>query len=146
VHARGDSLATLVQESRRLEGVLGDPDFTEFVALLAKANPLLDARAKDAPPKVQTLLDELALANYDLARRGRMRRLEADAAAKEDSLEARLEKRSEESSDREADARRQQEEQALRERIQKLEDEVRAELGLAASPNGGASPFVYDVR
>lgn len=124
VHARGDSLATLVQESRRLEGVLGDPDFSEFVALLAKANPLLDA--KQPAPKVQALLDELALAHFELARGERMRRLDTDAAASPEELETRL------GAPRAGlfgveEAKRREDE--LRARIQRLEGEVRAELG-----------------
>lgn len=127
VHARGDSLATLVQESRRLADTLGDPDFGEFVALLAKANPLLDARAKDAPPKVQGLLDELALARFELARGERMRQLETDAAASPEDLEIRLGTLRAELGG--SEERRREDE--LRGRIQRLEAEVRAELGQA---------------
>ncbi len=129
VHARGDSLATLVQEARRLAATLDDPDFTEFVALLAQANPLLDARAKQAPPKVQGLLDELALAQFELARGTRMRELETDAATSEQDLERRLGVlRSNQSGD---DAR----ERELRERVQRLEREIEAELGLTLEPD-----------
>jgi Ca-activated chloride channel family protein len=129
VHARGDSLATLVQEARRLAATLDDPDFTEFVALLTKANPLLDARAKQAPPKVQGLLDELALAQFELARGTRMRMLETDAAASEQDLERRLGVlRSGQSGD---DAR----ERELRERVQRLEREIEAEVGLTLEPD-----------
>ncbi|NOT29928.1 MAG: DUF3520 domain-containing protein [Planctomycetes bacterium] len=128
VHARGDSLATLVQESRRLEGLLGDPDFSEFVALLAKANPLLDARAKQAPPRVHGLLDQLALAQFELARGERMRQLETDAVAATEELEGRLGAARAAPRDRDALELRERE---LRERIQRLEAEVGAELGRA---------------
>ena len=135
VHARGDSLATLVQESRRLAGTRDDPDLAEFVALLAKANPLLDARSKSATPKVQGLLDELALAQFELARGGRLRQLETDAAASPEDLERRLGLlKSELAEDGTVDAERREFE--LRALIQRLEAEVGTELGLvhAVSP------------
>lgn len=126
VHARRDSLATLVQESRRLEGALDDPDFAEFVALLAKANPLLDARSMQATPKVQGLLDELAMARFELARGERMRQLETDAAASPQDLERRLGALVPTRA-RGGDEETKREE--LRTRIQRLEAEVGAELG-----------------
>jgi len=64
VHARGDSYGTLLAEAQRLGREAGDPDVTEFVALLQAANPLLDGRAKEDTPRVQTLLDQLAELHY----------------------------------------------------------------------------------
>jgi Ca-activated chloride channel family protein len=114
VHARGDSLATLLSESRRLERVLGDPDFTEFVALLEKANPLLDGRAKEETPKAQELRDRLARAHYERALRERERELARQASEPEPDEEARRE------AERSA--------AAARDEIQHIEAELRAEL------------------
>ncbi|MEQ1891886.1 MAG: von Willebrand factor type A domain-containing protein [Planctomycetota bacterium] len=79
VHARNDSFARLLQEAKTLESTLGDPDFTEFTALLAKANPLLDARAKEETPRLQELSDELARLRYEEALAARQRELAAEA-------------------------------------------------------------------
>ena len=117
VHARTDSFAVLLTESRRLERVLGDPDFTEFVALLEKANPLLDKRAQEETPRVRQLLDELARRNYELALSARRRELAAEAREPEPSAD---EKRALERVEAEARAE-----------IQRLEEELRAELGRA---------------
>jgi len=114
VHARGDSFATLLAEARRLEKALGDPDFTEFVALLGRANPLLDGRAKQETPRVQQLLDELSRLHYEQALRERKRELAAAAGEPEASPD---EKKADERADLETG-----------EAIQRLEAEVRAEL------------------
>jgi len=114
VHARGDSFATLLSEARRLERVLGDPDFTEFVALLERANPLLDARAKLETPRTQALLDRLARAHYELALRERQRDLARQAGEPEPSEDAR----------REAE----RVDQEARATIAELESELRTEL------------------
>lgn len=79
VHARNDSFARLLQEAKTLETSLGDPDFTEFTALLARANPLLDARAKEETPRLQELSDELARLRYEEALAARQRELAAEA-------------------------------------------------------------------
>ncbi|HEX6886056.1 MAG TPA: von Willebrand factor type A domain-containing protein, partial [Planctomycetota bacterium] len=114
VHARGDSFATLLAESRRLERVLSDPDFTEFVALLEKANPLLDALAKQETPKAQELLDRLAQLRFEQARRGLERELAREAGEPAPSEDARR-------------GVEQLEAEALAE-ITRLEGELRAEL------------------
>jgi Ca-activated chloride channel family protein len=41
VHARGDSLDRLIEEARKLEGELRDPEFAEFTALVAKSGQLV---------------------------------------------------------------------------------------------------------
>jgi Ca-activated chloride channel homolog len=115
VHARGDSLATLVREAQRLDKALGDPDFTEFVALLALANPLLDARDKEETPRVQVVLDELSRLRYEQALREREHELARQAGEPEKDLEARL--------------GRERETLAARDAIQRLEDELRALVG-----------------
>ncbi len=114
VHARGDAFANLLRESRRLEKALGDPDFSEFVALLERANPLLDARTKEETPLVQQLLDELSGLHHEQALRERKRDLALQAGEPEKPKE---EKQADEQVEREA-----------REKIQRLEAEVRAEL------------------
>jgi Ca-activated chloride channel family protein len=114
VHARRDSLARLLEESRRLEQQLGDPDFTEFVALLGRANPLLDARARQETPRLQQLLDQLGELHYELALRQRERELARKAGEPERAAD-----------ERRVDGQREHE---LREAVQRLEDEVRAEL------------------
>lgn len=91
VHARADSFATLLSEARRLERGLGDADFTEFVALLERANPLLDARLKEETPKVKGLLDRLASLRFEQARRGRERELAREAGEPTPSEEGRHE-------------------------------------------------------
>jgi len=118
VHARGDAFADLLRESRRLEKALGDPDFTEFVALLEKANPLLDVRSKEETPHVQQLLDELSKLHYEQALRERKRELAAAAGEPESSPD---EKKADERVELEA-----------REAIQRLEEEVRAEIERAS--------------
>jgi len=125
VHARGDSFARLLAESRRLEPTLGDPDFTEFVALLAKANPLLDARAQKETPHVQVLLDELAMLHYQEELRARKAELARQAGEPEADGET-----------REREAR---EARTAQERIRELEAAVRAEVL-------GASGFQPDAR
>jgi Ca-activated chloride channel family protein len=112
VHARSDDFAALLSEARRLERTLGDPDFTEFVALLEKANPLLDALAKQTKPRVEALLDELARKTYELALTQRRRDLAAQAKEPAPSEE---EQRS-----------AVQHEAELRAELQRLEAEVRA--------------------
>ena len=44
VHARGDSLDRLIEEAKKLEGELRDPEFAEFTALVAKSRQLVLAR------------------------------------------------------------------------------------------------------
>jgi len=114
VHARGDSFARLLEDSQRLDKALGDPDFTEFAALLKRANPLLDARSKQETPRVQQALDELSKLHYEQALRERKRELARQAGEPEPSSD---EKEAGERADREA-----------HDAIQRLEDEVRAEL------------------
>jgi hypothetical protein len=114
VHARGDSFATLLRESQRLAQALGDPDFDQFVALAARANPLLDARAQEETPSVQVKLDELSRLQFELAQRERRRELARQAGEPERSLEERA-------VENEAD-------RAAREAIARLEAEVRTEI------------------
>jgi Ca-activated chloride channel family protein len=71
VHARQDSYAHLLEEARRLERQLGEPEFSEFLGLLERANPLLDARAKQATPALRKLVDELCLLRYEQGQRER---------------------------------------------------------------------------
>lgn len=78
-HARPDSYARLLKEAKALEGALAEADFSEFVALLGKANPLLDARAKEETPRLQELSDELARLRYEEALAVRHRELAAEA-------------------------------------------------------------------
>ncbi|MBI5434987.1 MAG: von Willebrand factor type A domain-containing protein [Planctomycetes bacterium] len=57
-HANGDSLDRLIEESRKLARELKDPEFDEFVALVAKSRDLIVARLAAADP-CDTRLDEL---------------------------------------------------------------------------------------
>lgn len=115
VHARGDSFARLLQEAQRLDKAMGDPDVSEFVALLEKANPLLDARAREERPEVQDKLDELSRLQYELALRERTRELAHEAGEPEPSAE-------EQKDAQEAD-------RTTREAIRLLEEDLRALVG-----------------
>jgi Ca-activated chloride channel family protein len=121
VHARGDSLVRLVEEARRLEGRLRDPDFAGFVALLAQANPLLDERAREDTPRLQELLDRLARLHYEEALRERRRELARQAGEADEGVQPGTE-----------EAQR-----AAREEIRRLEAEVHAELRQAQGPASG---------
>jgi len=132
VHARGDSLARLIEESRTLESSLGDPDFTEFVALLGKANPLLDERTKHETPRVQVLLDELGRLHYEEATRQRRTELARQAGEPEPAAEG---------------GSNEGREDEVRQRIEELEREVRAELlgasGIDSEPPAALEDLGY---
>ncbi len=66
VHARGDSRELLVGEAKKLERELAEPEFTEFVALVEKALPLL---VEDRKSAIQPLLEELARLQYEKGQR-----------------------------------------------------------------------------
>jgi Ca-activated chloride channel family protein len=131
VHARGDSFAQLIEEAKRLEGELGDPDFTEFVALLGRANPLLDERAKEETPRVEALLDRLARLHYEQGLEERRRELEAQAHPAEkdvEALEERLGALRDELAERDAERRAE---------IERLEQEVRELVQREVAPQEG---------
>jgi len=120
VHARHDSFADLLREARRLQPVLHEPDFDEFVGLLGRANPLLDARAREETPHVQELLDRLSQLRYEEALRERHRELQTEAGEHAEPAAG-----TSEDAQAGLDART---------AIQQLEDEVRAELERRLEP------------
>ena len=100
VHARGDSLERLIEESKRLERELGDPEFGEFLGLVQRARPLIEARDARATPRLVQLTDELCRLHYEVGRRERAR----------ETVEPEVER-------------------STREEIEHLENAVREELG-----------------
>ena len=80
-HARGDSWETLLEEGRALEGEVGDPDVTEFLALCAQARQAL---AK-SPAVVGPL--EAAIESY---RESHLREAELELAGESEVAEAEL--------------------------------------------------------
>ena len=73
VHARGDSFARLVEESKKLERELADPEFGEFAGLVLRAEPLVKARDARETPRLLELADELCRLHYEVGRRERAR-------------------------------------------------------------------------
>ncbi len=113
VHARKDPLGRLLEEARQLERELSDPDFSELVGLLERANPLLDQREKEETPELQKLVDGLCQLHYERGQRER-KRLDADSAEVEGHAEL--------------ERQRRESETAELERMQRLEAEIRAVL------------------
>ena len=69
VHARGDSWKKLVAWVEKLEPELGEPEFTEFAALLARAEPLVEERRLRATPEVDAALDRLRMLQFERTQR-----------------------------------------------------------------------------
>ncbi|MBJ02128.1 MAG: hypothetical protein CMK00_04565 [Planctomycetes bacterium] len=80
-HAQGDSWETLLDEGRALDGVLGDADFTEFLALSAQARQLLG----EAPTVLGPL--EEAIEAY---RRNHLREAELELAGEGSAVEVEM--------------------------------------------------------
>jgi len=59
VHARGDSVDELLDETTKLEPELRDPDFTEFLGLVKLAAPQLKALAASETDELRVLLEQL---------------------------------------------------------------------------------------
>ncbi len=68
VHARHDSRDRLLSEAKTLDSQLRESEFTEFVALVEKALPML-GKTEDETSSIQGLIDELCLLHYGAGQR-----------------------------------------------------------------------------